>query len=63
MLQGKVNMYDFYHAIMRVSDNAGLLKTVVSHFLQIKKLKSHFVLSIGTQNFIACFVYGGTSQL
>ena len=56
-------MYDFYHTIMRVSDNAGLSKTVVSCFLGIKKLKSHLALSIGTQNFIASFVYGGTSQL
>ena len=62
-LQGKVNMYDFYHTIMRVSDNAGLSKTVVSCFLGIKKPKFHLALSIGTQNFIASFVYGGTSQL
>ena len=29
-LQGKLNLYDFYHAIMQKSDNQGHLKTTVS---------------------------------
>ena len=32
-LQGKVNLYDFYHTLLRVSDNANLEKTVVSLIL------------------------------
>jgi hypothetical protein len=32
-LQGKLNLYDFYHAIMQKSDNQGRLKTMVSNML------------------------------
>jgi CxC2 like cysteine cluster associated with KDZ transposases len=32
-LQGKVNLYDFYHTLLRVTDNANLSKTVVSYIL------------------------------
>ena len=32
-LQGKVNLYDFYHTLLQVSDNANLEKTVVSLIL------------------------------
>lgn len=31
-LQGKVNVYDFYHTLLRVTDNPNLSKTVVSVF-------------------------------
>ena len=29
-LQGKVNLYDFYHTILRKTDNANLNKSIVS---------------------------------
>jgi hypothetical protein len=32
-LQGKLNLYDFYHAIMQKSDNQGRFKPLVSDFL------------------------------
>lgn len=37
-LQGKVNVYNFYHTLLQVTDNANLSKTVVSVFI----LSFHF---------------------
>jgi hypothetical protein len=30
-LQGKINLYDFYHGIMQKTDNQERLKEIVSH--------------------------------
>ena len=30
-LQGKTNLYDFYHTLLRVTDNANLTSTIVSY--------------------------------
>ena len=39
-LQGKVNLYDFYHTLLRVMDNANLSNTVVSYF-HLGRIRTH----------------------
>jgi CxC2 like cysteine cluster associated with KDZ transposases len=41
-LQGKVNLYDFYHTLLRVTDNANLSKTVVSYFHLLERIRTQY---------------------
>ena len=60
-LQGKTNLYDYYHTLLRRSDNANLLNPIVrfrkSFFFLF--LANFCVGSIGTLSSIACLECGG----
>jgi hypothetical protein len=58
-LQGKVNLYDFYHTLLRVTDNANLSKTIVS-FLIFSETSGLTLSSIAIQSSIVFFGCGET---
>ena len=58
-LQGKTNLYDYYHTLLRRSDNANLSNSIVSSRLLLSRFTNSYVDSIDTQNFIAYLECGG----
>ena len=64
-LQGKLNLYDFYHAIMQKSDNQGRSKPVVSFWIMMTRvsLLIHFLRSTVITKFPAASVNGAISRV
>jgi len=67
-LQGKLNLYDFYHAIMQKSDNQGRSKPVVSFWITKclftrVSLLTHFLRSTVITRFLAVYVNGAISRV
>ena len=58
-LQGKTNLYDYYHTLLRLSDNANLTTPVVSQYPLPLFLGSD-VNSTDTMKFIMYLECGGT---
>lgn len=51
-LQGKLSAYDFYHSLVRKTDNTGLIKMKVSLFIHPMKITNSLPeLRIGIRNF------------
>ena len=62
-LQGKLNLYDFYHAIMHKSDNQGRSKPLVSSFKQLSLFSiDESTTSTVTMKSPAACVSGGISR-
>ena len=51
-LQGKTNLYDYYHTLLRRSDNANLSNPIVSSRSYLSSLTNLYINSISTRNFI-----------
>jgi hypothetical protein len=58
-LQGKTNLYDYYHTLLRRSDNANLSNPIVSSGSFLSRFTDSYINSIDTQNFIVCLECGG----
>ena len=60
-LQGKGNLYDFYHLLLRKTDNANVSDTIVSQFSNLDvSLKLILLPSIATKRYTESFEFGGT---
>jgi len=58
-LQGKTNLYDYYHTLLWRSDNANLSNPIVSSRSYLSSLTNSYINSIGTRNFIMYLECGG----
>jgi hypothetical protein len=61
-LQGKVNLYDFYHTLLRKTDNANVFDSIVC-YLPLTQISLHLLilLSIDIRSFTGSFGSGGIS--
>ena len=63
-LQGKLNLYDFYHSIMQKSDNQGRSKPLVRYLCVTRWLLLLMDLgSTGIMKFLVVSASGGTSRV